>query len=131
LHLRDVIAAEFHRLQVGETPPRLAEARLELDGAAVCGDAVDLPFGSLQYVSVGHPQFRLRRIFAGEPLVEFDGPLDLARLAECCGEQCAVGGVVGFSYQGGLEIALGCHRLAEPVLRERAGEARAGKFFDL
>ena len=58
----DVGVREAKGFEVGETPVRLTEGRLKVDGAAVCGDTVVEAPCSFQRVPVAQPDLGLLRV---------------------------------------------------------------------
>src|SRR5450631_4868587 len=73
---------ETKRLEIRETPIRLAQGRLHRDGAPVGGNAVLLTTRRLQAMAIAHPDLRLVRMLRQCRLVDLDRIGGVAQIGE-------------------------------------------------
>src|ERR1700731_963051 len=59
LHQPQVVGAEAEGLEIGETPPRFSEARINRQRAAVGADPIARVTGGLERMTITQPEFRL------------------------------------------------------------------------
>ncbi len=104
LHRGHVGGAEAEGLQVGETPPALAEARLQLQAPAIGGDAVLGAPDGLQRVPQAHPPLGLDRMVVEDGPVGLDGRLVFPDLGQGRGLQAAVGGMAGLDGEQAVDL---------------------------
>ncbi len=115
LHRGDVGLAEAEGLQVGQAPVRLAEARLELDGAAIGRDRFLLASRRLQRVALAEPDPGLLRILPQQFLVDADRPVVIADAREHHGPQVAEARAARFGREQLVDLRERFHRLVVPV----------------
>ena len=81
-HRHDVGRVEAHGLEIGQAPPRTAEARLQFDRTPVRGDRIRGPACGLQRMAVADPDRGLVRYPLEHVLVGGDGIVEIAELAQ-------------------------------------------------
>ena len=102
-HGCDVGFGEAEGLEVGEAPPRFAEARLEVERGAVGGDRFVELADRLEHGAEAEQQARLARRAGEDGAVGRDRLVEAAEAAEDRGLEVEVADLVGFLGEDGVE----------------------------
>ncbi len=133
-HRLEIRVGEPKGLEVGKTPPGLAESRRQLETLPVGRDAGGFLAGGLERMAVAHPDLRLTGVFGQYPGVDLQRLRVLADPTENRALQVARTGVPGVFREepvdlrqglGGLVLAVQDHCIIVPCSRKARRQLQA------
>ena len=123
-HGAQVLGRKAEGLQIGQAPPDLATARIQLQAAPIGVNRALLVAGRLQGMAIAHPDARVLGIFVEDRGIQVDGRGIVANPTQHDRLQVAVTGVAGFDRQQGIDFGKRLRGLVGPVQDEGVVLAR-------
>src|SRR6185295_8396627 len=127
LHRKNIVFRKPNRLEVRETPPNLAQSRIDTRSPAVCGNRLVLPADRLEHVGVCHERSRLVRSLGDHLLIELEGLVEVAQARERRRMQAEIARAIGLGRDNFINQRQRLGGAPEPTQHHREIGARRGE----